>query len=100
LSFVDLSCDDSANELSIQQEFNVILNCFKEVDITGKVQIKNKLHEIAYPDKMSLDAPKSQVNTKKAKKGRARKLARSTKRNPSYFEHVNALCSQIIVHLL
>jgi len=37
LSFVDLSSDENAAELSIQQEFDVILNHFKEVDIVGKV---------------------------------------------------------------
>ena len=53
LSFADLSCDESENELSIQQEFDVILNRFKEVDISGKVQIKKKLCQITYPDKTS-----------------------------------------------
>jgi len=30
-------------ELSIQQEFDIILNCYKEVNIAGKVTTKSKL---------------------------------------------------------
>jgi len=41
-----------------------------------------------------MGVPKFQVKTKGAKKGWARQFARSTKRIPSYFEHVDALHSQ------
>jgi len=50
LSFLDISSGESSSELSIQQEFNIILNQFKKVDIRGKATIKRKLCEIAYPD--------------------------------------------------
>jgi len=50
--------------LLIQQEFDVILNWFKEVDIADKVSIKSKLHEIAYPDVKSLCVPVDKVKTK------------------------------------
>ena len=47
LSFADISLPETASELSIQQEFDVIYKRFTEVDITGKLVIKNKLREIA-----------------------------------------------------
>jgi len=80
--------------MSIQKEFDVILKGFKKVDIAGKVNLKNKLMEIAYPDMTSLCTPTSKVKTKGAENGRVTKFARSTKRIPSYFEHVDALQSQ------
>ena len=54
LSFSGLSECDSSCRLSIQQEWDVILSRFDEVDICGKVTIKNKLREIAYPDMTTL----------------------------------------------
>ena len=50
LSFSDLSKCDLTSELSIQQEWDVILFWFKEVYICGKATIKDKLREIIYPD--------------------------------------------------
>ena len=50
LSFSDISSGQSSSELSYEQEFDVIAKRFKEVDIGGKLTIKNKLREIAYPD--------------------------------------------------
>jgi len=49
LNFSYLSECHSSSELSIQQEWDVILSRFKQVDICGKVTIKNKLCEIVYP---------------------------------------------------
>jgi len=63
-------------------------------DIVGKVNIKNKLHEIAYFDMASLCALMSKVKIKGVEKGCVTKFARSTKRIPSYFEHVDALHAQ------
>ncbi|XP_068492246.1 uncharacterized protein [Phaseolus vulgaris] len=89
LSFSDLSECDSSSELSIQQEWDVILSRFKQVDMCGKVTIKNKLREIAYPDMTILCAPLNVVKTKGSQKSQANKFQRSTKRIPSYFEHVD-----------
>jgi len=66
ISFSDISSIDTSAELSIQQEFNVIMNQFKEVDIAGKVNIKTKLRKIAYPDKTSLCPLVEKVKTKYA----------------------------------
>ncbi|XP_068483336.1 uncharacterized protein [Phaseolus vulgaris] len=40
------------------------MNRFNEVDMAGKINIKAKLREIAYPDKTSLYPPKEKVKTK------------------------------------
>ncbi|XP_068487107.1 uncharacterized protein [Phaseolus vulgaris] len=91
LSFSDLSECDSSSELSIQQEWDVILSRFKQVDMCGKVTIKNKLREIAYPDMTTLCAPLNVVKTKGSQKSQTNKFQRSTKRIPSYFEHVDRI---------
>ena len=43
-------------ELCIQQDIDAIVARFKQVDITRKVAIKSKLHEIAYPDMTSVSS--------------------------------------------
>ncbi|XP_068483428.1 uncharacterized protein [Phaseolus vulgaris] len=70
LSFLDISSDDTSAELSIQQEWVVIMNRFKEVDMAGKINIKAKLREITYLDNTSLCPPREKVKTKGALKGR------------------------------
>jgi len=68
LSFLDISSSESSSELSIQMKFDVILNRFKEVDIGGKVTIKSKLREIAYPDMTSTCPLMDKVKTKGSQK--------------------------------
>ena len=60
----------------------------------GKVNIKSKLREIVYPDETSLYPQNEKFKTKGAQKRRQSKFDRSTKRIPSYFEHVDAIVSQ------
>ncbi|XP_068475253.1 uncharacterized protein [Phaseolus vulgaris] len=91
LSFSDLSKCDSSSELSIQQEWDVILSRFKQVDMCGKVTIKNKLCEISYLYMTTLCAPLNVVKTKGSQKSQTNKFQRSTKRIPSYFEHVDRI---------
>ncbi|XP_068498106.1 uncharacterized protein [Phaseolus vulgaris] len=91
LSFSDLSECDSSSELSIQQEWDVILSQFKQVELCGKVTIKNKLREISYPYMTTLCAPLNVVKTKRSQKSQAKKFQRSTKCIPSYFEHVDRI---------
>jgi len=90
LSFSDILSAESILELGIQQEINLLTNRYKEVDITGKVTIKHKLREIVCPEQTSMIAPMHKVKTKGAQKTRAYRFERSTKRDPSYFEHVDA----------
>jgi len=75
LSFLDISSGDTSVELSIQQEWVIIMNQFNEVDMAGKINIKAKLCEIAYPDKTSLCPPSEKVKTKGAQKGHQNKFA-------------------------
>jgi len=93
LSFSDLSSSQSSSELSVQQEIDVILDRFNKVDIGGKLTIKGKLREIAYPDMTSLCPPLKKVKTKGSQKSKQNQLEKSTKRDPSYFEHVDKIHS-------
>ncbi|XP_068492229.1 uncharacterized protein [Phaseolus vulgaris] len=68
LSFLDISSGDTSTELSIKPEWVAIMNRFNEVDMAGKINIKAKLREIAYPDKTSLCPPREKVKTKGAQK--------------------------------
>ena len=90
LSFSDLLSAESIPEFGIQQEINLLINRYKEVDITGKVTIKHKLREIVCPEQTSMIALMHKVKTKGAQKTRAYRFERSTKRDPSYFDHVDA----------
>jgi len=67
-TFLDISSCDTSVELSIQQEWGVIMNRFNEVDIADKVNIKAKLHEIVYPDKTFFCPPSEKVKTKGGQK--------------------------------
>jgi len=88
LSFSNVSSSQSEGQLSIQREIDLLLNLFKEVDIVGKVTIKHKLLDIVCPSMTSMLSSSSKVKTKGAPKSHRSK--KSTKRDPSYFEHVDA----------
>jgi len=93
LSFSDISSGHSFSELSCQQELDVITNRFKEVDIGGKLTIKNKLREITYPDMTSMCPTRKKVKTKGSQTHKEKMHERSTKRNPFYYEHVDKIHS-------
>jgi len=67
LSFLMSSCE-LLFKFSIQIEFDVILNHFKQVDITGAMTIKTKVHEIAYPNMTSICSQVDKVKTKVSQK--------------------------------
>ncbi|KAH1189119.1 Protein FAR1-RELATED SEQUENCE 6 [Glycine max] len=71
-------------EVSIKEEIKTISKRFDELDVCGKVTLKSKLREIAYPDHNSMHPPPSKVNTKGAPKKPMKRSQRSTKRDPSY----------------
>jgi len=77
--------------VSVRQEIDDILARFDKLDIGGKITIKGKLREIAYPDMTSLCLPLEKVKTKGSQKSNQQRLERSTKRDPSYFEHVDKI---------
>ncbi|KAH1233104.1 hypothetical protein GmHk_09G025624 [Glycine max] len=80
-------------EVSIKIEIETISKRFKELDVYGKVTLKSKLQDIAYPDQNSMCSPPSKVNTKDAPKKPMKRSQRSTKRDPSYWEYVDAFHS-------
>jgi len=81
--------------LSIDKEFEVFAKRFRELHVAGKVNIKSKLQDIAFPEKTSIYTPNHKVKTKGVvKMSRPTTFMRSTKRIPSYFEHVDFLHSQ------
>ncbi|KAL5161585.1 Protein FAR1-RELATED SEQUENCE 5 [Glycine soja] len=61
-------------EVSIKEEIETISKRFEELDVCGKVTLKSKLRDIAYPDQNSMCPPPS-------------------KRDPSYWEYVDAFHS-------
>ena len=82
LSFSDQGLCEA--EVTIKEEIETISKIFEELDVYGKVTLKNKLREIAYPDQNSMCPPPSKVNTKGAPKKPMNRNQRSTKRDPSY----------------
>jgi len=56
---------------------------FEELDVCGKVTLKSKVREIAYPDLNSMCVPPEKVKTKGAQKRPMTKQQTSTKHDPS-----------------
>ncbi|KAL5134458.1 Protein FAR1-RELATED SEQUENCE 5 [Glycine soja] len=77
-------------EVSIKEEIDRIHKIFEELDVCGKVTFKSKLREFAFPDETSMCPPPTKVNTKGAPKKVMKRSERSTKRDPSYWEYVDA----------
>ncbi|KAH1241928.1 PKS-NRPS hybrid synthetase [Glycine max] len=80
-------------EVNIKEEIETISKRFDELDVSGKVNLKSKLREIVYPDHNSMCHPPSKVNTKGAPKKPMKRSQRSTKRDPPYWEYVDAFHS-------
>ncbi|XP_004509993.1 PKS-NRPS hybrid synthetase cheA-like [Cicer arietinum] len=71
----------------------VIVKKFDELDVPGKIALEGKLREIAHPSTTSMCPPVDKVKTKGApKKGKSKisKRDKSTKRDPSWWEYVDA----------
>ncbi|KAH1250256.1 hypothetical protein GmHk_05G013444 [Glycine max] len=74
-------------QVTITEEMETISKRFEKLDVCGKVHLKTKLREIAYPDLNSMCAPPEKVKTTGAPKKTSRKC------DPSYWEYVDALNS-------
>ncbi|KAH1198034.1 hypothetical protein GmHk_18G051679 [Glycine max] len=81
-------------EVDIKDAMETIYQKFEELDVCGKFTLRTKLWEIAHPDQNSMCPPPAKVNTKGAPKKTTSRNPRSTKRDPSYWEHVDAFESQ------
>ncbi|XP_028229078.1 uncharacterized protein LOC114409711 [Glycine soja] len=77
-------------EVSIKEEIDRIHKRFEELDVCGKVTLKSKLREFAFPDETTMCSPPTKVKTKGAPKKVMKRSERSTKRDPSYWEYVDA----------
>ncbi|KAL5148735.1 putative protein FAR1-RELATED SEQUENCE 10 [Glycine soja] len=76
-------------EVTIKEEIEIISKRFDELDVAGKVTLKSKLRQIAYLI-ITLCALLRQRSTLKKPMKRSQ---RSTKRDPSYWEYVDAFHS-------
>ena len=79
--------------MTLTEEMETISKRFEQLDICGKVYLKIKLREIAYPDMNSMCHPPEKVKIKGAPKKPLTKQQKSTKHNPSHWEYVDALHS-------
>ncbi|KAL5141571.1 hypothetical protein HKD37_09G024889 [Glycine soja] len=77
-------------KVSIKEEIDRIHKRFEELDVCGKVTFKSKLREFAFLDETSMCPPPTKVKTKGAPKKVMKRSERSTKRDPSYWEYVDA----------
>ena len=66
LSFSDQGLNEP--QVTITEEMKTISKQFEKLDVCGKVTLKSKLWEIAYPDLNSMCPPSKKVNTKGAHK--------------------------------
>lgn len=83
------SCD--SYKVNIDDEINTILLCFQASDQPGKLALKRKLRELGNPATTFLTPP---LEKPKTKGRRSLKEIRSTRRDPSHFEVVEALISK------
>ena len=74
----------SEPEVSLTEEMETTSKQFKELNVCGKVTLKSKLWEIAYPNLNSMCHPPEKVKTKGAQKNLMIKHQRLTKRDPPY----------------
>ncbi|KAL5131839.1 Protein FAR1-RELATED SEQUENCE 5 [Glycine soja] len=92
LSFSDQGLSES--EVGIKDVMETIYQKIEELDVCGMFTLRSKLWEIAHPNQNSMCPPPAKVNTKGAPKKTTSRNPRSTKRDPSYWEYVDAFESQ------
>ncbi|KAJ1390985.1 OTU domain [Sesbania bispinosa] len=93
LTFNDGGIDGPGYGLSIQPECDEVLRRFEELDLSGKVVLKSKMREVAFLETTTMCPPPDKVKTRGGVKGKF-KSKYSTKRDTSFFEHVDAMHSQ------
>ncbi|KAL5165065.1 putative protein FAR1-RELATED SEQUENCE 10 [Glycine soja] len=82
-------------EVSIMEEIETISKRFDKLDVSGKVILKSKLREIAYPEHNSMYPPPSKVNTKGAPKKPMKRSQRSIKQYVDAFHSVQSSNSPV-----
>ncbi|KAL2323773.1 hypothetical protein Fmac_028152 [Flemingia macrophylla] len=86
LHFSDQGMNSEGSELSLQPEIDALHKLFQELDYAGKVILKAKLHELAFPDTSSVCPPPEMLI-----EGPVLLRDKSTKCDSSYWENVDAL---------
>ena len=76
LTFADQGYGQPWDDLSLQPEYDALTQRFKELDVYGKIVLKNKVREIAFPDATSLCPPTEKVRTNRTMKGHTLKVER------------------------
>jgi len=90
---------ENDSKITISDELEVIMEKFAKADDTTKMHIKEQLRKIAFPETTDLKPPSQPVKTKGApKKSKITQDDTSTKRSPSYFEHVDASFRKFMRH--
>ncbi|KAH1221388.1 hypothetical protein GmHk_12G034829 [Glycine max] len=74
-------------KVTIIEEMETISKRFEELDVCGKVHLKEKFHEITYIDLNSMCPPSENVKTKSAPKKSLTKQQKSTKHDLPYWEY-------------
>jgi len=91
LSFSDQGLSET--QVTITEEMETISKRFEQLNVCGKIHLKSKLREIAYPDMNSMCPLPEKVKTEGAPKKLHAKQQKATKHDPSYLEYVDALHS-------
>src|SRR4051812_1550452 len=87
---------ENDSKITISDELEVIMEKFAKADDTTKLHIKEQLRKIAFPETTDLKPPSQPIKTKGApKKSKITQDDNSTKRAPSYFEHVDSSLPEI-----
>ncbi|XP_027913079.1 uncharacterized protein LOC114173061 isoform X3 [Vigna unguiculata] len=84
----DRGMNDKESELSLQPELDALLKRFQELDCAGKIILKAKLYELAFPDTISKCPTPTVVRIKGAP---GSKRDRSIHSDLSHREHVDAM---------
>ncbi|KAJ1385460.1 MULE transposase domain [Sesbania bispinosa] len=92
LTFTDQVSEAECAGVTLRLELNELERRFDEFNMDGKVAFKYKVRELAFPNTTSMCPPPEKVRTKGSTKGQSQTES-STKRDPSFFEYVDAMQS-------
>ena len=89
LSWKAVNPNEDPDDMNLEAEIAAIRARFGQADLLTKKAMKEKMREFAWPDSTKMCPPPKKVVTKGRKKGKSEAKS-STKRIPSFFEHVDA----------
>ncbi|KAJ1393023.1 OTU domain [Sesbania bispinosa] len=92
LTFTDQISEAECAGVTLHLELNELERRFDEFNMDGKVAFKYKVRELAFPNTTSMCPPPEKVRKKGSTKGQSQTES-STKRDPSFFEYVDAMQS-------